>query len=190
MTPGSLILLHPPHATAGAWGGLPELLRSYGLDVIAPDIREGGGMRYVARASLVISAAGPNVPLVLVGRGAAGPLLPAVAAAQRAAHRPIGGYVFVDADLPVHRRPSGPDHDGHDHGHDHGHGNGNAFGPAEGAVPVPADWPEAPCGYLSTRDEQNPPIRQARLRGWPIRTPHAHSGGDIARALNDLIAAL
>jgi hypothetical protein len=190
MTPGSLILLHPPHATAGAWGELPEMLRSYGLDVIAPDIREGGGMRYVARASLVISAAGPNVPLVLVGRGAAGPLLPAVAAAQRAAHRPIGGYVFVDAELPVHRGPAGPVHDGHGHGHEGAHGRGNGLDPGGAEAPVPADWPEAPCGYLNTRDEQAPPVRQARLRGWQVRTQHDRADGDVARALNELITAL
>jgi hypothetical protein len=190
MTPGSLILLHPPHATADAWGEVPETLRSYGLDVIAPDIREGGGTRYVARASLVISAAGPNVPLVLVGRGAAGPLLPAVAAAQRAAHRPVGGYVFVDAELPVHRRPAGPGHDGHGHGHEDAHGRGNGLGPSEAEVPVPADWPEAPCGYLSTRDDPGPPVRQARLRGWPVRTMHDQAGSGLARALNELVAAL
>ncbi|REE97063.1 hypothetical protein [Thermomonospora umbrina] len=181
MTPGSLILLHPPRATAGDWGDVPELLRAYGLDVIAPDIREGGGMRYVARASLVIAAAGPAVPLVLVGHGAAGPLLPAVAAAQRAAHRPVGGYVFVDADLPVHRRPADD--------HAHGHGPANVNGQEDDA-PVPADWPEAPCGYLGTAEEHGPPVRQARLRGWQVRTGAGAEGATVARALRDLVAAL
>lgn len=165
-----MILLHPPRTTAGLWGELPEALRSHGLDVIAPDIREEEGMRYVARASLVISAAAPNPPLVLVGGGDAGPLLPAVAAAQRAAHRTVGGYVFLDAELPVPRRFTDHDHHGH------------------GALPVPADWPDAPCGYLSTRGERTPPVRLARLRGWQVAALPA--GGDLARALSDLVRAL
>ncbi|MBA9002429.1 MULTISPECIES: hypothetical protein [Thermomonospora] len=174
MTPGSLILLHPPHATAAAWGDVPELLRSYGRDVITPDIREEGGMRYVARASLVIAAAGPTVPLVLVGQGTAGPLLPAIAAAQRAAHRPVGAYVFLDADLPVHRTPAT--------GHGHGHAPNDT-------APVPADWPEAPCGYLSTTDE-TPRLRQARLRGWQIKTLYTQSETHLAATLNALITTL
>lgn len=95
---GTVILLHSPDASSGAWGDLPEMLRSYGLDVVAPDIPGAAGMRYVARASLVIAATAPTAPLVLVGHRAAGPLLPAIGTAQRAAHRAIGGYVFIDAE--------------------------------------------------------------------------------------------
>lgn len=175
MTPGSLILLHPPHATPAVWGDVPELLRSHGHDVITPDVREEGGMRYVARASLVIAAAGPTAPLVLVGQGTAGPLLPAIAAAQRAAHRAVGGYVFVDAELPARRIPA----TGHGHGH----------GPAD-AVPVSADWPEAPCGYLSTAGDRIPQIRQARLRGWRVTTLATKAAAPLAVALDALITAL
>ncbi|MDL4773701.1 hypothetical protein [Actinomadura xylanilytica] len=180
MTPGTLVLLHGPHATAAAWGDLPELLRSYGLDVIAPDVPDGEGARFVARASLTIAATDPVPPLVLVGLGSAGPLLPAVSAAQRAAHRKIGGYVFVDADLPRLRRQ-------HEHDHDH---DGAGAG-----VPMPADWPEAPCGYLRTDADRTagPPdrertLREARLRGWTVvqhRLPVA-----VAQALSELIATL
>ncbi|GLW64870.1 hypothetical protein Arub01_31140 [Actinomadura rubrobrunea] len=166
MTPGTIVLLHTPHATADMWGDLPEALRSHGLDVVAPDVQGEDGTRYVARASLIIAATAPTAPLVLVGHGAAGPLLPGVALAQRAAHRKIGAYVFVDADLPR------PLTDGH-------------------GLPMPPDWPEAPCGYLRTRsarDEHDRAAREARLRGWPVveQTPPT----DVAQAFTQLIAAL
>ncbi|MEU6033774.1 hypothetical protein ABZ801_00025 [Actinomadura sp. NPDC047616] len=166
MTPGTLVLLHTPHATAGMWGDLPEVLRSYGLDVVTPNVQGEDGTRYVARASLIIAATAPAAPLVLAGHGAAGPLLPGVALAQRAAHRKVGGYVFVDAELP---RPLT---------HDHG-------------VPMPPDWPEAPCGYLRTRSargEHDRAMREARLRGWTVREQAPPAG--VAQALSELIAAL
>ncbi|WP_241661093.1 hypothetical protein [Thermomonospora catenispora] len=172
MTPGSLILLHPPRATAAAWGEVPELLRARGREVLVPDVGEVGGMRYVARASLAVAAAAPTAPLVLVGRSAAGPLLPAMAAAQRAAHRAVGGYVFVDADPPAPRAPAA----GHAHALD-------------AAPPVPADWPEAPCGYLSTAGE-TPRVRQARLRGWQVTVLATGSADRLAAALDALIGAL
>ncbi|TDD71203.1 hypothetical protein [Actinomadura rubrisoli] len=175
MTPGSLILLHAPNTTAASWGDLPEMLRSYGLDVIAPDVPDGTGVRYVARVSLIITATDPVVPLVLAAHGAAGPLLPAIALAQRAAHRPVGGYVFIDADLP---RPA----------REHDHGS------PEDRVPVPADWPEAPCGYLRTQvdrsasADRDQTVREARLRGWPVKEHRPPAA--VAQALSELVATL
>ncbi|MFP3967194.1 hypothetical protein SMC26_33190 [Actinomadura fulvescens] len=155
------------------------MLRSYGLDVVTPDVADGG-TRYVARASLIIAATAPSSPLVLVAYGAAGPLLPALALAQRAAHRKVGGYVFVDAELPRPQRL-----------HDHTD--------ADPPAPIPADWPDAPCGYLHTHltrqdgsiaqpDERDQFLREARLRGWPVvehRPPTA-----VAQSLSELIATL
>ncbi|QXJ22824.1 hypothetical protein AGRA3207_003887 [Actinomadura graeca] len=179
MTPGSLVLLHAPGATSASWGDVPEMLRSSGLDVFAPDVPEDAGVRYVARASLVIGAAGPAAPLVLAAYGAAGPLLPAIALAQRAAHRPVGGYVFVDADLPRALRA-------HDHDHD---GLGE-----ESRVPIPPDWPEAPCGYLRTlagcsaQSGHDGTVREARLRGWPVIEQEPPV--TVAQALGGLVATL
>ncbi|MFC5747351.1 hypothetical protein [Actinomadura rugatobispora] len=180
MTPGTLVLLHSPYARSAAWGDLPEMLRLHGLDVVTPDVPDSSGPRYVARASLVISATAPTAPLVLVARGGAGPLLPGIALAQRAAHRKVGGYVFLDAELPRL---------GHGHAHDHD----------EPSVPVPPDWPEAPCGYLrtTTRGAQgtggdagtaDPALREARLRGWSVVEQPPKTS--LARTLNDLIATL
>lgn len=174
MTPGTLVLLHAPGADAGSWGDLPEMLRSYGLDVVAPDVRDTGH-RYIARVSLIISATDPAAPLVLAAHGAAGPLLPGVALAQRAAHRPVGGYVFVDADLP---RPL------------HLHGEGSAHE----ELPMPPDWPEAPCGYLRTESDRagspghDEAVREARLRGWPV-TEH-EPPASVAQSLSALVAVL
>ncbi|MEU5875960.1 hypothetical protein [Spirillospora sp. NPDC047279] len=192
MTPGTLVLLHEPFAAATAWGDLPEMLRSYGLDVVAPDVTDGG-TRYVARASLIIAATAPATPLVLVAYGAAGPLLPAIALAQRAAHRKVGGYVFVDAELPRPQRA-------HDHDHDSGHGHDAV---EQQPPPVPADWPDAPCAYLRTDadripvrpdgtmaqpDERERASREASLRGWTVvdhRPPAA-----VAQSLSELVATL
>ncbi|MFD0539291.1 hypothetical protein ACFQY7_41705 [Actinomadura luteofluorescens] len=79
MTPGTLVLLHAPGATAASWGDLPEMLRSYGLDVVAPDVPDDAGPRYIARVSLTITATDPVPPLVLVAHGAAAPCCPASA---------------------------------------------------------------------------------------------------------------
>ncbi|WP_242911040.1 hypothetical protein [Actinomadura terrae] len=164
MTPGTLVLLHAPGASASSWGDLPEMLRSYGLDVIAPDVADVGP-GYVARVSLIITATGPDVPLVLVAHGDAGPLLPGVALAQRAAHRMVGGYVFVDAALP---RPQDDR--------------------------IPPDWPEAPCGYLRTQADRSASsghdqaVKEARLRGWAV-VEHEPPAA-VAQALSELVSTL
>ncbi|WP_199487208.1 hypothetical protein [Actinomadura spongiicola] len=172
MTPGTMILLHEPNATAAAWGDLPEMLRSYGLDVVAPDVPDATGPRYIARASLTITATDPAPPLALAAHGAAGPLLPGIALAQRAAHRPIAAYVFIDADLPRLGRHPDPEND----------------------LPMPPDWPEAPCGYLRTptdRDtapDHDQAIREARLRGWQVTEPEAPT--TLPQSLSKLLTTL
>ncbi|GAA4618645.1 hypothetical protein GCM10023195_83940 [Actinoallomurus liliacearum] len=215
MEPGTLVLLHSPLTTASAWGALPEALGPY--DVVVPEITDDDrppyAGRYVARAALEITRAGVRPPVVLVGHGGAGPLLPPVGAAQRAAHRLVGAYVFVDAELPPPAGSSRLDQAG-------------AFGPefAEALkdggrfpdeepqagvtarrrddeffaepLPMPQDWPDAPCGYLRTSDAYERQAAQARMRGWTVA---ANPGGHFAavtdprataRALTELIASL
>jgi hypothetical protein len=53
-----------------------------------------------ARTCAAITAVAPEPPLTLVAFGAAALLLPAVALAQRAAHRRVASYVLVDPDVP------------------------------------------------------------------------------------------
>ena len=130
MTPGTLVLLGSPLP-----GALADELRTHGFHVVVPHPAQdpATGPRFVAGAALAIGAAAPQPPLVLIGHGPAGPLVPAVAAAQRAAHRLVGGYVFIDAELPT---PAG-------------------------------DWPDAPCGYLSTQPADDR-ARRATIRGWNV----------------------
>jgi hypothetical protein len=131
MTPGTLVLVGPD------WDGITDALRSYGWTALT-----GIDAASVPAAALAVGRALPRPPLVLVGRGEAGKLLPGLAVAQRAARRPVGGYVFVDADLTMDRE------------HDH----------------LPVDWPDAPCGYLQTDPAYAAQTRVAELRGWPVRT--------------------
>lgn len=176
MTPGTLVLLHGPHDRAAAWGGVPEILRSYGLDVVAPDVPGLHGAGYVARAALIIAATAPATPLVLVGHGDAGPLLPLIGAAQRAAHRTVGAYVFIDAELP---EPAG---------RTIGAGVGPGASTARGPAPPPADWPDAPCGFLKTTAGHEQEARVARLRGWPVAMSDPVSG--LAQAVHKLVVTL
>jgi pimeloyl-ACP methyl ester carboxylesterase len=161
MTPGTVVLLHGPLASAAAWADLPERLRSYDFDVIAPDLPDTEGLRYVARASLVVAATDPRPPLLLIAHGGAGPLLPAVAAAQRAAHRPVGGYLFMDAELPIPSRDPG----------------------------TAEDWPDAPCGYLRISERHEDSARIAELRGWPVLRYDGTGLAEALRTLIDTVTA-
>jgi hypothetical protein len=200
MTPGSIVLLHSPLTTLDAWGGLPAVLRSHGHAVVVPaiadDDRPPYAGRYVARAALEIAAADPVPPLVLVAHSGAGPLLPPLAGAQRAAHRPVAGFVFCDAQLPgpgTLSRLAQIERDDPDQGRalatllDAG-GRFPDWPPPpglEGAIrprpkdffteplPMPQDWPDAPCGYLRTSGAYARQERQARLRGWPAAVHEA-----------------
>jgi hypothetical protein len=180
MTPGTLVLLHSPLTTASAWGSLPAALGAY--DVVVPEVTDDDrppyAARYVARAALRIAAAGVRTPVVLVAHGDAGPLLPPIGAAQRAAHRLVGGYVFLDARLPGPgtSRPYGEDEvppgvTVRDRGAD--------FLAEE--PPMAQDWPDAPCGYLLTSERHQDQFRQARMRGWPVAE---HPSGHFAAALD------
>ncbi len=170
-----LVLLHSPLATVEQWGRLPEELREAGVRCAAVEVNDDDqppyAARYIARASLEIAKAAPEAPLLLVAEGAAGALVPQVGGAQRAAHRPVAGYVLVDALLPQpgvatradlraaqlpgtteDPRPARPR-------------------PPEfftEPLPLVADWPDAPCGYLLTTEHYRPCARMARMRGWPV----------------------
>lgn len=63
-------------------------------------------------------------------------------------------------------------------------------------VPMPADWPDAPCGYLQLSPAYDVVARQARARGWPV---HERGGGHfaalteperVAAGLLELVAAM
>ncbi|MDI1290382.1 MAG: hypothetical protein PSX37_10595 [bacterium] len=54
-----------------------------------------------ARICAAITAAAPNPPLTIVALGSSATLVPAVALAQRSAHRRVREYVLVEPDLPA-----------------------------------------------------------------------------------------
>jgi pimeloyl-ACP methyl ester carboxylesterase len=100
----ALALLHSPLTSASAWGRLPALLRGQGFDVVVPEVtddeRPSYSGRYVAHSALHLRSQLGDRGCVLVGHSGAGPLLPQVAFARRAAGATVDGYVFVDAGLP------------------------------------------------------------------------------------------
>lgn len=227
MRPGIIVLLHSPLTTAAAWGGLPGVLRASGHPVVVPDIRDDDrppyAQRYVARAALEITGAAevrenPGASVTLVAHSGAGPLLPAIGTAQKAAHRPIAGYVFADAGLPpagaLTRMARLPRE--HADELDRLFAEGGTYPdwpPPPGLedalrprdrdfftepLPMPQDWPDAPCGYLQWCAAYDGDARQAKSRGWPVVTATeaddhfaAHSDPKgTAAALENLIAAM
>lgn len=151
------------------------------------------GTTWVARAAQTIHTARANGPILLVGAGAAGPLLPALANTQRPARRHVAGYVFVDATLP---RPGQPTHldllraadpaqadDVHRQLHHEGATwPSNAPHPGDHdfwttSLPLVSDWPDAPCSYVNTSNGPPPGVgdaqfwaRSAASRGWAVHT--------------------
>jgi hypothetical protein len=130
---------------------------------------------------------------VLVAHGAAGPLLPPLGAAQRAAHRLVGAYVFVDALLPGSKVLGYADEEAPPAGVTL-RARGADFFAEE--PPLPQDWPDAPCGYLRTSERHQDQVRQAGMRGWPVAEhlaghfAAAQDPAGTARALGYLMSAL
>ncbi|WP_053617936.1 hypothetical protein [Nocardiopsis sp. NRRL B-16309] len=183
------VLLPPPLGASWRVPDLPDRLPDHGV----PAVRIGGGAddrppyagRYVAHASLEINAAvAADARIALVAEGDAGPLVGAVGAAQRAAHRPVLAYVLVDAFLPQPGSPTlaeitaaqspeggvGPVPGGAEPEPGAGEtGAGEPPGYRTERLPMAADWPDAPCGYLLTRPDRAHVARLARMRGWVVR---------------------
>jgi hypothetical protein len=63
------------------------------------------------------------------------------------------------------------------------------------SIPVPDDWPDAPCAYLQFSAAYGTPARQAQAVGWPFRrldAGHFHmlvEPAAVAGALMELVAA-
>ena len=204
------------------------MLREHGFSVVVPEVgdddRPPFAQRYVARAALEIAAApevtaaGDASGVTLVAHSGAGPLLPAIGAAQRAAHRRVHGYVFADAGLPpvgsLTRMALLPRDQADEM--DRLFADGGTFPdwpPPPGLehalrprgrdfftepLPMPQDWPDAPCGYLRWSTAYGDDARQAAHRGWPVL---AYTGADdhlaahtdphgTAAALTELLAAM
>jgi hypothetical protein len=106
MDAGTLVLLHSPLVGVESWGTLPGAIGRGEVDAVAvpvgDDDRPPFARRYVDGAVAGIQAAVSRAgPLVLVAHSGAGPLLGAVGAGLAARGRPVGGYLFCDAGLPL-----------------------------------------------------------------------------------------
>ncbi|WP_068756140.1 hypothetical protein [Thermobifida cellulosilytica] len=178
------VLLHSPLGAAADWGSLPDDLAARGVETVVvavtDDDRPPYAARYVARASLQIAAAAPARPLLLVAAGAAGPLVPAVAAAQRAARRTVAGYLLVDALLPQPGTPTRAELAAAQQHLDPPVRPPDFF---TEPLPMTADWPDAPCGYLRTGDGYAHSAHLAELRSWPVRRKHGEPLADALEAL-------
>jgi hypothetical protein len=212
MRPGTVVLTHGPLDPPDWWSGVAAELSATGHHVVAPEVLPSPppyAVGWIAGAARPLHAAEPPSPLVLVCHGTAGPLLPALGRTQRAARRPIGGYVFVDATLPrqghqTHLdllRAADPEAADrlHDDLHDAEQSDRRPTQPLATdhdfwTEPLPAavDWPDAPCGYIRT-GAPAPAVgpthwwaRSAARRGWAVDD----SGRDLGESLIDLIARL
>ncbi len=110
MTASPVVLIHSSLTSAAAWGDVPDLLRDAGLMVVVPEVLDDDSPSYsahfVARVALQLAETCANQHVVLVGHGDAGPLLAQIGFARAAVGAPVGGYVFVDSDLPRGERTS------------------------------------------------------------------------------------
>ncbi|CAL9478907.1 hypothetical protein SUDANB121_03009 [Nocardiopsis dassonvillei] len=171
------VLLPPALGRPTRLPDLGDALPAAGLSpvrvAVAGDELPPHAARYVAAASLEIRRLVPaDAPTALVVEGDAGPLAGALGAAQRAAHRPVFGYVLVDALLPQPGTATRTDLE-------------RAQNPPGAPLPLPpagepegyrtetlppsGDWPDAPCGYLLTDPARAHAARLARMRGWQVR---------------------
>ena len=112
-TPPALVLAHSPLVGPASWGGLPDVLRGRGHEVVVVEVTDDDeppfAQRYVARAATQVRSAIGARPVVLVGHSGAGYLLPLVGAARRALRSRVAAYVFFYAGLPRVRPASRPD---------------------------------------------------------------------------------
>ncbi|MDQ2810094.1 MAG: alpha/beta hydrolase [Chloroflexota bacterium] len=199
------VLIHSPLVGPLTWEPVAVELRRRGARTLVPSLRAASvGLPYwaghVAAVVAALQAAGAaDAAPVLVSHSGAGVLLPAVGAALG---RPLGGYVFVDSDLPQDGRSR---LDLFAAAHPAAAAEFRAAADAAGllppwtetdlaedipdpdlrcrfvaelqplplavyeeAIPVPAAWPDAPCGYVHFSPPYAGAAAQARARAWPV----------------------
>ncbi|MFD6948971.1 hypothetical protein A6A08_02985 [Nocardiopsis sp. TSRI0078] len=189
------VLLPPTLGVPTRLPGLADRLPDHGLTPVRPEV--GGdehpphAARYVARASLEINRlVDPGAPTALVAEGGAGPLLGAVGQAQRSAHRPVFGYVLVDAFLPQPGSPTREEIARSQSPEKADPGTppaGEPPGYRTEPLPMASDWPDAPCGYLLTDPGLGHVARLAGLRGWSVREA---APDEAPQALAELLVEL
>ena len=155
MIAASVVLCPPAPDEDGlpAAATVAALLDAAGVPCLTPAIPADDGpteaarardAHWVGRTAMAVAGASLPGPTLLVVHGGAGRLAPALGFAQRAARRPVAGYLLVDAVLPVQ-----------------GHGGDWPDGPVRYLLTTAAD------------DDARAASLQARLRGWDVVTVDA-----------------
>jgi hypothetical protein len=106
------VVLCPPAPGTTAAAVLDEVaagLLGAAVRVCRPEVPPDGGdaddvrtraAHWVAHTAIAVGVSGVPAPVLLVSYGAANTLLPALSFAQRAARRPVGGYVCLGGPAP------------------------------------------------------------------------------------------
>jgi hypothetical protein len=229
----TLALIHSPLTTAVAWGTLADELRALGHAVVVPEVVDDDeppyASRFIARVAQQLQLDAPGQPVVLIGHGAAGPLLPQIGFARHSAGAPVAGYVFLDAMLPrtlraatrlellelddpvlaaqlaQHLADGGrfPEWTDHELAEWIGDAGDRAvllaglrprrLGFFTEPLPVPEDWPDAPCAYVRLSQSSDGAARTAELRGWRVERIDEHhframsNPTELARIIDDLL---
>lgn len=188
------VLLPPTLGVAFSLPGAERALSAHGHHPVLPTVTDDDtpphAARYVARVSLEINRlVATDAPTVLVAQGESGPLLGAVAAAQRAVHRPVLGYVLLDGPLPQPGSPTREEISRNQKLTDPPFREGEPAGYRTERLPTIPDWPDAPCGYLLTDPAHAHPAHLAGMRGWQVRDVTAEPG-TAAEVLPELISEL
>src|SRR5258708_15634680 len=104
----TFVLIHSPLVGPLTWSLVADELRRRSIAVIVPTLsndRSAEGVPFWKMHAAAVAAALDSLPrhraVILVGHSGAGPLLPAL---RENLDRAVGGYLFVDAGLPVHNR--------------------------------------------------------------------------------------
>lgn len=94
----TFVLIHSPLVGALTWGPTALALRQQGHAAIVADLFDAPNpqLPYWRQHAQSVAVRGAERP-ILVGHSGAGPLLPAI---RKMLNRPVGGYIFVDSDLP------------------------------------------------------------------------------------------
>jgi hypothetical protein len=94
-----IALIHSPLVGPLTWQPVAEILRAEGINAVVPVLSQTVESPYwKSHADTIAGAIGTGQTPILIGHSGAGVLLPAV---RQRLDRPVGGYIFVDANIPV-----------------------------------------------------------------------------------------
>ncbi len=99
-----LALIHSPLVGPLTWTPVAAVLSARGVAVVLPELRDDPAsplpfwQQHAESVAQALAGSAETRPLILVAHSGAGALLPAI---RQALGRPLAGYIFVDAGLPL-----------------------------------------------------------------------------------------